>query len=75
MPKFVANWLIQGHRGKDIVGGSTVSMSEDDAAPLLQCGALSPADRKSDGEPVVEPAAEQEAEVQTTEPAAEQQPE
>lgn len=37
----VANWLIQGHRGKDIKPGERISMSDEDAAPLIACGALS----------------------------------
>jgi len=39
--EYVANWLISGHRGKDIVLGQKVRMSDEDAAPLLACGALS----------------------------------
>jgi hypothetical protein len=37
----VANWLIQGHRGKDIQPGEKVRMSDEEAAPLIACGALS----------------------------------
>lgn len=38
--EYVANWLIQGHRGKDIKPGETVRMSDEEAAPLVACGAL-----------------------------------
>lgn len=37
----VANWTIQGHRGKDIQPGEKVRMSDEEAAPLIACGALS----------------------------------
>ena len=38
---YVANWLISGHKGKDIQGGDEVSMPDDEAAPLVACGAWS----------------------------------
>lgn len=48
----VANWLIQGHRGKDIQPGERIRMSDEEAAPLLACGALSVAGEQDveDGE-------------------------
>jgi len=39
--QYVANWLISGHKGKDFQAGDEVSLPEDEAAPLLACGALS----------------------------------
>ena len=39
--QYVANWLISGHKGKDFQAGDVVSLPEDEAAPLLACGALS----------------------------------
>lgn len=39
--KYVANWLISGHKGKDFQPGEVVTMPEDEAAPFLACGALS----------------------------------
>ena len=39
--QYVANWLISGHKGKDFQAGDVVSLPDEEAAPLLACGALS----------------------------------
>lgn len=38
--KYVVNWPLSGHRGKDFAAGDIVPMSDEDAAPLLACGVL-----------------------------------
>ena len=42
-----ANWRIAGLSKKELVAGDTVKLSDEDAAPLVTCGALSLADDKS----------------------------
>lgn len=39
--KYVLNWALHGHRGKDFAAGDVVRMSDEDAAPFLACGVLS----------------------------------
>lgn len=47
MKQYRANWTIGGIGKKDVGPGEKVKLSDEDAAPLVACGALSPLDDSS----------------------------
>lgn len=47
--KFVANWRIDGLLKDSVEPGKVVELVPEDAAALVECGALSPADAEAKG--------------------------